>query len=113
MGMISIIGSGFVGRGWAVCFARAGHRVRLWDPAAGAAAEAREYIAGMLPDLAQHGLLGDMSPDSTLEAIAIADSLEEAVAGADYIQESAPEQLDLKQPLLRPGPTGPARRRSC
>lgn len=97
---ISIIGSGFVGRGWAVCFARAGHRVRLWDPAAGAAAEACDYIAAMLPDLGQHGLLGDMSPESTLEAIAIADSLEQAVAGAVYIQENAPEQLEVKQRLF-------------
>lgn len=100
LGEVSIIGSGFVGRGWAVCFARAGHRVRLWDPAPGAAAEARDYIAAMLPDLAQYGLLGDSSLASTLEAITISDTLEDAVADAAYIQENAPEQLDLKQRLF-------------
>ena len=30
----AIIGSGFIGRAWAISFARAGARVRLWDQAA-------------------------------------------------------------------------------
>lgn len=27
---VAIIGAGFVGRGWAICFARSGRAVRLW-----------------------------------------------------------------------------------
>jgi len=32
---IAIIGTGLIGRAWAMVFARAGHSVRIWDPVAG------------------------------------------------------------------------------
>ena len=47
----AIIGSGFIGRAWAISFARAGYEVRLWDQAPDAAAKARGYIADVLADL--------------------------------------------------------------
>ena len=31
MSKVTIIGSGFIGRAWAITFARAGHQVVLWD----------------------------------------------------------------------------------
>ena len=37
MSKIAIIGSGLVGRSWAVSFARAGHDAFLWDSQDGAA----------------------------------------------------------------------------
>ncbi|MEH6772511.1 MAG: 3-hydroxyacyl-CoA dehydrogenase NAD-binding domain-containing protein, partial [Cereibacter changlensis] len=45
---VGIVGTGFIGRGWAICFARSGRAVRLWDPAPGAAEAAKAYIGGML-----------------------------------------------------------------
>ena len=56
MGKIAIIGSGFVGRAWAVSFARAGHEVALWDQQQDAPAAALSYIEGILPDLAANDL---------------------------------------------------------
>ena len=37
MARVAIIGTGFVGRAWAITFARAGHEVALWDQAEDAA----------------------------------------------------------------------------
>mgnify|MGYP001210301663 CR=1 FL=1 len=40
----AIVGSGFIGRAWAISFARAGSTVRLWDQADGAADKAIAQI---------------------------------------------------------------------
>ena len=52
MQKIAIIGSGFIGRAWAISFARAGHAIALWDEKPGAVDEALRYIDMLLPDLA-------------------------------------------------------------
>jgi L-gulonate 3-dehydrogenase len=31
MSKVAIVGAGFIGRAWAISFARAGHSVALWD----------------------------------------------------------------------------------
>ena len=58
MQKIAIIGSGFIGRAWAISFARAGYAVALWDETAGAVDKALQYIEMLLPDLAANQLLG-------------------------------------------------------
>src|SRR6185369_11185978 len=58
----AIIGSGFIGRAWAISFARAGCEVRLWDQADGAAEKALDYISGVLADLARNDLLNGAEP---------------------------------------------------
>ena len=57
MSKIAIVGSGFIGRAWAISFARAGHAVALWDAQAGAVDSALTYIDMLLPDLAGENLL--------------------------------------------------------
>ena len=57
MGKVAIIGSGFIGRAWAISFARAGNEVALWDEAPAAPDAALAYIADLLPDLAANDLL--------------------------------------------------------
>lgn len=92
----AIVGAGFIGRSWALVFARAGWTARLFDPVAGAAAVAATWIDATLLD--------DVSDDQHRAAIrnriSISPSLEQAVAGARYIQENAPEALELKKSLL-------------
>ncbi|MGE4249584.1 MAG: 3-hydroxyacyl-CoA dehydrogenase [Parvibaculaceae bacterium] len=92
----AIIGTGFVGRAWAISFARAGSRVRLWDQADGAAATALDYISGVLDDLARHDLLNGAAPQAVLARINPAATLEEAVADARHVQENTPEVLATK-----------------
>jgi L-gulonate 3-dehydrogenase len=97
MAIIGCVGSGLVGRSWAIVFARAGHQVRLWDsrPSADAVAS----LAATLEGLAREGAipsLGDVA-----SRISFADSLKQAVSGADYVQESISERVDAKRELLR------------
>lgn len=101
MTSVAVVGAGLIGRGWAVCFARAGWAVRLWDPAAGAGAAACDYIAAMLPDMAASDLLGGHAAEDVLARIRVVSDLEDALHSVQHVQENAPENLDQKQRLFR------------
>jgi L-gulonate 3-dehydrogenase len=92
----AIIGSGLIGRAWAISFARAGSSVRLWDREEGAAAKALDYISGVLDDLARSDLLNGQTPAALLARINPAPTLEAAIAEASHVQENTPEVLDTK-----------------
>ena len=92
----AIIGSGFIGRAWAISFARAGARVRLWDQTENQTAGALAYIGGVLEDLARNDLLNGKTPKSVLSLISVASSMAEALAEATYVQENTPEVLATK-----------------
>ena len=97
MSKIAIIGSGLVGRYWAISFARAGHDAYLWDSHAGAAEAAIGYIRNILPDLQANDLLRGSTPDETLSRLHVAETAGEALAGAVYAQESTPERVEIKR----------------
>jgi 3-hydroxyacyl-CoA dehydrogenase len=97
MAKIAIIGSGLVGRSWAISFARAGHDAFLWDSQAGAAEAAIGYIEKILPDLQANDLLRGSTPDQVLGRLHVAATPEEALKGAIYAQESTPERVEIKR----------------
>ncbi len=100
MSKVAIVGSGFIGRAWAITFARAGHKVTLWDSDPAAPQKALDFIRGVLPDLAENGLLDALGPDAMLKNITPETDLATALAGAAYVQENAPERLDVKIALF-------------
>ncbi len=93
---IACIGTGVIGGGWAAHFLARGYDVTAWDPSPGWADRLHRLIETAWPALSALGLAGGASP----EKLHIADSLVDAVAGADVVQESAPERLELKRQLL-------------
>ncbi|UFN47437.1 3-hydroxyacyl-CoA dehydrogenase [Roseomonas sp. OT10] len=95
---VAIVGSGLIGRAWAAIFARAGWTVRLWDPAEGVAGKAVGLCAQGLRDLAEQGLCDD--PEGAARRIAAVATLEEALAGVDFVQENGPETLEVKRDLF-------------
>jgi L-gulonate 3-dehydrogenase len=97
----AIIGAGFIGRAWAISFARAGSNVRLWDQAEAAAVKAVDYISGVLEDLSRNDLLNGQTPNAVLARISGVSTLEEAVAEATHVQENTPEVLETKIAVFR------------
>ena len=97
----AIVGTGLVGRAWAIAFARAGWEVRLWDPVAAAPAAALATIDGLLADLAAQDMLDGADAATVRGRMAPAATLAEALAGAAWAQENAPEDLAIKQALWR------------
>ena len=101
MSKVAIVGAGFIGRAWAITFARAGHDVALWDNDPAAPQKALDFIRDVLPDLAENDLLGRIGPDAMLARIAIERDLAVAVAGASHVQESTPEELPVKIAIFK------------
>lgn len=96
---VAIVGSGLVGSAWALVFARAGSRVRLYDQEASQLAAAEARIAANAREMVGHGLLEDAP--SVLARIESCAGLEDAVEGASYVQESVFENADVKCAFYR------------
>ena len=93
---VACIGAGVIGGGWAAHFLARGYDVVAWDPAPDAEVRLRELIATAWPALAALGL----ATGASQRRLCVAPSLEAAVADAEFVQESAPERLELKRELL-------------
>lgn len=96
---VAIVGTGLIGRAWAIAFARGGWDVRLWDPVAEAPAAALTAIEGLLVDLEAQDMLGGATAATVRARMRSAESLTDALDGADWVQENAPENLPIKQAL--------------
>ena len=86
------LGSGVIGSGWVARALANGLDVVAWDPAPGAEAPLRQRIARCWGALEKQGLKAGASQ----QRLRFVNSIEECVAQADFIQESAPETLSLK-----------------
>jgi 3-hydroxybutyryl-CoA dehydrogenase len=97
---IGVIGAGTMGHGIAQVAAAAGYRVVLRDVDRDCLAKGIQSIERNLTKGIQLGKLTEADCDSTLQHIHGTTHLEE-VANTDLVIEAAPEQLKLKQDLLR------------
>ncbi|MGQ0578036.1 MAG: 3-hydroxyacyl-CoA dehydrogenase [Betaproteobacteria bacterium] len=100
MEKVAIIGTGLIGRAWAMVFARAGHTVKLYDSTPGSTEKAFGLISEGLKELQQFGLIKEF-PDKVMKRVSGAATLVEAVKDADYVQENTAEQLDVKRDVYR------------
>ena len=98
MPAVAIIGTGLIGRSWAIVFARAGWDVQIMDVSAEQLAAAPGLIRQGLEELAGHGLADD--PEAAAQRVSPAASIEEAVRGVDLVQENGPEVPDTKRELF-------------
>ena len=95
----SIIGSGSIGIGWAIVFARAGYSVKVFDIEEAALKNFNTQVKARLELLRENELLAE-NPQAVLERIQTTLDLAEAVAEADYIQECGPESVEIKRDLF-------------
>lgn len=95
---IAVVGAGLIGRSWAMVFARAGHRVALYDAHAEALDGAERLLDENLADLEANGLIA--SAAAVRPRIHRANTLEEALESADWVQENALEQVAVKRELF-------------
>jgi 3-hydroxyacyl-CoA dehydrogenase len=98
---VAVVGTGVIGRSWAQLFARKGCETRLYDRDPEQLAKAVEWIE---EDLEHRTAAGEFAADvvaALRSRISLHDSLDQALQGAHYVQESGPEQLDVKQALYR------------
>jgi carnitine 3-dehydrogenase len=93
---VAVVGCGVIGSGWAARCLAHGLNVIATDPAPHAEKQMRENIAIAWDALKRAGL----PPGASLERLRFTPNLQDAVAGANFIQESASENEQLKRKLL-------------
>ena len=96
---VAIVGAGLIGRAWSVAFARGGWEVRLHDAAPDAATGTIAQIPTILDELVALDLLHGQSPQTVLDRIRAADTLEDALEGVSYVQENIREDVATKKGL--------------
>jgi 3-hydroxyacyl-CoA dehydrogenase len=94
---VAVVGTGVIGASWATHFLVRGLDVVAADPAPGAEQRLRAFVAERWDSAAALGLAAGASS----ERLRFVAGAAEAVRGADFVQESGPERLDLKQALYR------------
>lgn len=98
MDRVAIVGTGVIGSSWAALFAANGFEVAATDPRDDLADTLRRDVERCWPSLERQGLVVDGGrPDLVTVATGVAD----AVDGAVFVQENAPERLALKHELYR------------
>jgi 3-hydroxyacyl-CoA dehydrogenase len=93
---VAVIGAGVIGASWATVFLAHGLSLTVSDPHPDAERALRETIAAQWPTMPSPTL----PLDAALALLRVAPTPEEAAAGADFVQENAPEGLELKCELL-------------
>ncbi|XP_046902285.1 lambda-crystallin homolog [Hypomesus transpacificus] len=100
--IITVVGSGLIGRSWAMVFLSGGYRVQIYDNQAGQAARALLEVRKQLEELQEAGMLrGDLSATQQLALLTSHDDLPQALKGAFFVQECVFEQLEAKQEVFR------------
>ena len=92
----AIIGGGVIGGGWAARFLLNGWDVRVFDPDPEAERKIGEVLGNARRSLP--GMLDTALPEEG--ALSFHATIAEAVTGAEYIQESVPERLEIKHRAL-------------
>ncbi|KAK3913432.1 Lambda-crystallin-like protein [Frankliniella fusca] len=99
---IGILGSGLIGRSWAMLFASAGYKVKLFDIEPKQVQGALKEIESQLKELEKTKLLrGKLSAAQQIALISGTSNLKDCVTGAFLVQECTPEILDIKMKALR------------
>nr|XP_020756227.1 lambda-crystallin homolog [Odocoileus virginianus texanus] len=100
-GGVAVVGSGLIGRSWAMLFASAGFRVKLFDIEPRQVTDALVSLRKEMKMLEMSGYLkGELGAEEQLSLISGCSDLREAVEGALHVQECVPENLEMKRKLF-------------
>jgi carnitine 3-dehydrogenase len=95
---IAVVGCGAIGASWAALFAARGFDVYATDPRPNVADELRPSVDRCWASLVRQGLVVEGANPATISVVA---SVAEACDGAVFVQENAPERIELKLELFR------------
>jgi carnitine 3-dehydrogenase len=93
---IAVIGTGVIGASWTTQFLAKGFDVVATDPAPGAEQKLREFVVNNWETATRLGL----EPGASVDRLSFTPVMSDAVAGADFVQENAPERPEFKIKLF-------------
>jgi 3-hydroxyacyl-CoA dehydrogenase len=94
---IAIIGAGVIGASWSALMAFHGHQVAIYDPNPETEETTRKTITDAWQTLEA---LYEEQMSIPWEQISFTNSIEEACHNAEWVQENAPDRLDIKHKTL-------------
>ncbi len=98
---IAIVGSGYMGGGIAQVLALGGARVAIADVSAEIAEQNHRRLLQESREFVDAGLFPSDATDTLQRNLRVAASIEDAVDGAEFIEEAVPEVLDIKHATLK------------
>ena len=95
---VALVGSGLIGQGWAALFALAGYDAVLYDNKAGILEEAVGRVEVQMSYLEEAGLA--KGAKEAKRHLSTSTSLRDALASADFVQESVFESYSVKKEVF-------------
>ena len=99
MKKVAILGTGTIGASWATFFAGKGIPVAMYDVDSTILEKGVQRAKESLATLVEYDLLDKSMLDRATGNVLSAGNLPEMVEGADYIQESIPENYEIKKKI--------------
>lgn len=98
---VGVVGCGTIGCGWATFFAMKGLQTRLFDQQPASLEKAYEKVRQNLATLVGLGEIDEAQAEASLKNIYIGKSMEDALEGVSFVQESIYEDYDAKKALFK------------
>ena len=98
---VACVGAGLIGRDWASVFSSKGLEVTIQDMNESILEDALKGIRSTLTFLEEKDLLGEGGAGAAMERIKTTTQIAEAVAAVDYVQESTPDNYDIKKEIFK------------
>jgi len=95
------LGTGTMGHGTAVAFAKAGYNVRMYGRSQESIEKGLKGVRGALQTYKEHQLISEAEIPEILGRITGVTTLEEAAKDADFVIESVAEELAVKQEVFK------------
>ena len=95
--IVSIIGTGVIGAGWAARFIASGHHVQAYDPSPRSLKKLKTDVKKALISLSKIGL----HKNASIKNLTYHNNLKDALKDTSFVQENAPEKEKLKTSLLK------------
>ena len=96
---IAVLGAGTMGPGIAQTFAMGGYSVVMWTRSEATREKAKKALYAQLVTFAEEGEIEKEDVDAVYGRVRFADSVEEAVKEADFVQETIVENREAKAEL--------------
>lgn len=98
---VAVIGAGEMGRGIAAVAALAGYETTVQDVDEAQLDDAMEQAAWSYDKLTENGEIDEADAEMALDRLTTTMSLEDAVAGADFVTEAAVEKQAVKEDIFQ------------
>ncbi len=96
---IAVLGAGTMGPGIAQTYAAGGYSVAVWTRSEATREKAKAALKSQLETFAQEGEIAAEDVEQIFQRVSFVTTVEEAVADADFVQETIVENRDAKKAL--------------